>query len=93
MKESEFLKGEMARANDRLCREVRNETLVEIADMLYAQERKIAHLLNTDESWRIYENSHGERFEHLHAQRRKCYHKRHFLWKLADQLMEMQKFS
>lgn len=93
MKESEILKGEMARATDRLCREVRNETLVEIADMLYAKEEKIAHLLQTDESWRIYDNSRGVRFEHLHAQRQKCYDKRYLLWKIADKLIEMQRFS
>lgn len=92
MKYSELLKGEMEDFIDRLCREVRNETLAEIADMLNAQGEKIAHLIHSNESRRIYLNSHGVRFEHLHAQRQKCYDKKKLLWKIADQLLEMQKY-
>lgn len=70
MKESEYVTGSIYAYVKRLKREVRNETLAEIADMLYTEADKREKLLRTQEHYRILALAKGDKYFKLVQQRK-----------------------
>lgn len=70
MKESEYVTGNIYALVKRLKREVRNETLAEIADMLYTEADKREKLLRTREHYRILALAKGDKYFKLVQQRK-----------------------
>lgn len=70
MKESEYVTESIYAYVKRLKREVRNETLAEIADMLYTEADKREKLLRTQEHYRILALAKGDKYFKLFQQRK-----------------------
>lgn len=93
MKETEFITSELTKNVERLKREVRNETLEEIAYFLYEKAENKIRLLRTIESQRIFALSQGERFVALNDKRQRLYAQSFLLENAAGEIYHLQNFK